>query len=93
MTTNTHFQAATATNSSMAPKCGPHRGLTMSGPVHLHQTDDQGFPLCMCGPCRQKSILMNAMHINRAFANIFKLGADEQQEKLDRDQDYEGGMK
>ncbi len=67
----------------------------MSGPVYLHQTDSHGFPLCMCGPCRQKSILMNAMHINRAFANIFgiKLGADEQQEKLDRDQDYEGGMK
>ncbi len=36
---------------------------------------------------------MNAMHINRAFANIYKLGADEQQENLDRDQDYEGGMK
>ncbi len=65
----------------------------MSGPVHLHQTDSHGFPLCGCLACREWSKIMNAQMVARMFSPMFKAGHDEQQEKLDRDQDYEGGMK
>lgn len=33
-----------------------------------HETDDQGFPLCRCQPCREKSKVIN----DRAFARMFR---------------------
>lgn len=67
----------------------------MTGPVHLHQTDDQGFPLCRCDACKEKSKIRNAQEIARMFGGIVKMGHDEYQEWYERSQDYEeqGGMK
>jgi len=38
----------------------------MSSP-DTHATDDQGFPLCMCGPCRERSRTINAQFVARLF--------------------------
>ena len=65
----------------------------MTGPVFLHQTDDQGFPLCPCPACRERSKTINAQYVARMFGGIFKMGHDEQVEREDRSQDYEGQMK
>lgn len=67
----------------------------MNQTVFLHETDDQGFPRCMCSSCRERSITINAQYVARLFGGIIKAGHDETQEHEDRSQDYSeaGGMK
>lgn len=67
----------------------------MNQTVFLHETDSHGFPLCRCPACRAQSKIINDRQFARMFGEIFKsaAGHDEQQEKLDRDQDYADGMK
>lgn len=61
--------------------------------IFLHQVDDQGFPLCRCTACREKSKTINAQYVNRMFSGIVARGTDEQFERDERDQDYVEGMK
>lgn len=35
-----------------------------------HETDDQGFPLCRCDACREKSKTRNAIEFARMFGGL-----------------------
>ena len=48
-----------------------------------HETDDHGFPLCRCEPCREKSKIRNAQEVARMFGPIFT--ASEKRECMDLD--------
>lgn len=54
-----------------------------------HATDDLGWPLCRCGPCRQRSITMNAQYVARLFAKIGSPAPDlDRQEEIEAGNDY-----
>ena len=56
-----------------------------------HETDDHGFPLCRCEPCREKSKIRNAQEVARMFGPIFT-AREKDAGLLDLDKLESGGM-
>ncbi len=50
-----------------------------------HETDEFGFPLCMCEPCRERSVTINAQYVARLFAQ--KLACPSEKRHPGRDYD------
>ncbi len=50
-----------------------------------HETDDQGFPLCMCPACRERSKIVNAQYVARLFGPMLAGPSERRNPSIDYD--------
>lgn len=62
----------------------------MTGPAFLHQTDDQGFPLCDCPECRELSKTINAQYVARLFLPMLAGPSERRRPDVDHDTEQNG---
>lgn len=55
-----------------------------------HETDEFGFPLCMCAPCRERSKIINAQYVARLFAPILAGPSERRRPDVDHDTEQNG---
>ncbi len=55
-----------------------------------HETDDQGFPLCDCPPCRERSITINAQYVARLFTPMLAGPSERRRPTVDHDTEQNG---